>query len=269
MVFRSRKLIFHIELELHKHWLNLNSQLKEKSTLSKKEFETRLVNWFVRYYTFIVQSNIIINTMITTCGGSWLTKIKTVYSEDHNLTNHRVKFESDVASIRTGKLINHQLSNFPTFNILQQGWHRLGLPGLGGLYFAIREWFRDNNMKLFFIIHNELKSSNWLKLIEPKRERSGTFWQSGMDIGKQDHGFLIYPGRVTGIVGSDIIVVDALDPGHIEDYIAAKAVISKSGGRLSHGATLLREKRIPSAIIPDISVEMDQKITFNNGKISV
>jgi len=62
---------------------------------------------------------------------------------------------------------------------------------------------------------------------------------------------VIYPGQAHGILGKDILLEETLDPGRYADYQKAQAVIARMGGRLSHGATLLREFRKPSAIIPD------------------
>jgi phosphohistidine swiveling domain-containing protein len=79
---------------------------------------------------------------------------------------------------------------------------------------------------------------------------------------------VIYPGSASGVVGREILVVDALEPGHYEDYRRASAVIARTGGRLSHGATLLRELKKPSAVIGNLNGGLDgRRIAYSNGRI--
>jgi hypothetical protein len=103
-------------------------------------------------------------------------------------------------------------------------------------------------------------ASQWLSPHPADRTRSDTFWQDGARFGAvktASHAlsFVIYPGAAEGIVGTDILIVDALESGHYERYRAASAVIARTGGRLSHGATLLRELRKPSAVIAGANVD--------------
>jgi PEP-utilizing family enzyme len=64
--------------------------------------------------------------------------------------------------------------------------------------------------------------------------------------------------------------VDALEPGLYEDYKKAKAVIARTGGRLSHGATLLRELKKPSAILQNIPPDLHGRtVTLDNGRLQL
>lgn len=83
---------------------------------------------------------------------------------------------------------------------------------------------------------------------------------------RQEHGFVIYPGGAEGVVGEDIILVDALDPGEFDTYQAAGAVVARMGGRLSHGSTLLRELGKPSAILPNAPEGLEGKrVRYQDG----
>ena len=97
-----------------------------------------------------------------------------------------------------------------------------------------------------------------------------SFWQDGHEGTGKAKNFIIYPGRVEGILGKDILLVETLDPGQYAFYKAARAVITLMGGRLSHGATLLRELRIPSAVMPDLDHAWSgQKVIYENGVIAL
>jgi hypothetical protein len=64
--------------------------------------------------------------------------------------------------------------------------------------------------------------------------------------------------------------VDALEPGLYEEYQKVKAVIARTGGRLSHGASLLRELKEPSAILPNIPSDLQgKKVTLDNGRLEI
>ena len=93
--------------------------------------------------------------------------------------------------------------------------------------------------------------AHWFAPHAHARTQQGSFWQDGHTGAEHGAGFVIYPGTAEGILGHDILLVDTLDPGHYADYQQARAVVVRMGGRLSHGATLLRELRKPSAVIPD------------------
>ncbi|WP_148054030.1 PEP-utilizing enzyme, partial [Pseudomonas brassicacearum] len=54
--------------------------------------------------------------------------------------------------------------------------------------------------------------------------------------------------------GQDILLEDTLDPGCHAHSQSSRAVIARMGGRLSHGSTLLRELRTPSAVLPQVDV---------------
>ena len=252
-----------------------NSSVLRFFVLNEKSKEDALVNWFVRFYTFIVQTNLFITAALTSSGGSGLSKAHTVYAEvNPSDFPHRVPFESDPATPRRASE-EKPLLPFPAWNTFTHAWHGLGLPGLGGRYFEVREWFRDSHARLLHRLHNELRGSEWLTVYPSPRTRSGTFWQDGVlfgdtDIGQHDLSFVIYPGSAEGVVGQDILIVDSLDSGQYERYKLARAVIARTGGRLSHGATLLRELRKPSAVIPDANKDGQlngSKVRFENGRI--
>lgn len=246
----------------------LDKLLKEESS------EESLVNWFVRYYVFIVRQNMLINASLSASGGRFLGRGKTVYGQITEGSHpHRLHFESDPATSRP-LVPDERLApdDFPAgrWPLAIRMAHWLGLPGLGGYYFEVREWFRDSNMRLFHRLHQAMEGSEWFELHEGVRSRSGTFWQDGGEILQQAHGFLIQPGEANGVIGVDILVVDALEPGHFEDYKRAGAVISRTGGRLSHGATLLRELGKPSAILPDTPRGLEgKKAKFKDGKLDL
>ena len=71
-----------------------------------------------------------------------------------------------------------------------------------------------------------------------------------------------------GLIDTDIIVVDTIEPGQYRHYRRFKALVSRGGGLLSHGATLLREMAIPSAINPNAGqFKSGQQVRFDNGII--
>ena len=272
MLRKSRTELLKIEAQLREFELAFESLRQIQNRQSKIE---NLVNWFVRFYTFIVQTNLFITAALTSSGGSWLGKAHTVYAEVNPVDfPHRVPFESDPATPRRASE-EKALLPFPKWNAFTRVWHVLGLPGLGGRYFEVREWFRDSHARLLHRLHNELRGSEWLAGYPSPRTRSGTFWQDGTAFGavavaQHDLSFVIYPGNVEGIVGEDILIVDSLDSGQYERYKLAKAVIARTGGRLSHGATLLRELKKPSAVIPDANTDGQlngSKVRFENGRI--
>lgn len=248
-----------VRREIRKAEAILRSYELELATLEQLNDEAALVNWFTRYYVFIVRHNMVINACLSSAMGSFLARRKTVYGTMQAGNHpHRLKFESDPASVRTSDIA------LPLEPLPQWSWwiwllHRMGAPGLGGKYFEIREWFRDNNMRLFHRLHLALRGSDWLLPYPGIREKSGAFWQDGGAVMTQSHGFVIYPGSAEGIVGTEIMIVDALEPGHYEDYKQAKAVIARTGGRLSHGATLLRELKKPSAVMPLVPADLAGK----------
>ena len=81
---------------------------------------------------------------------------------------------------------------------------------------------------------------------------------------------MIYPGRAQGILGRDILLEDTLDPGRHADYRAAQAVIARMGGRLSHGSTLLRELRKPSAVLPHVDMAwLGREVLYQDGALTL
>lgn len=236
--------------------------------------EPDLVHWFTRFYVFIVRQNMVINACLSAAGGKFLGKGKTVYhTMQDQQSPHRLTWESDPATPREEvdpKLLRVQPFPADNWPAAIRFTHGLRAPGLGGYYFEIREWFRDNNMRLFHRLHLALRGSEWLEKHPGTRSRVGTFWQDGGGDLKQAHGFVIYPGKAEGIVGESILIVDALDPGQFENYKAAGAVIARMGGRLSHGSTLLRELGKPSAILPDAPEDLEGKrVLYQDGKIEI
>jgi hypothetical protein len=56
--------------------------------------------------------------------------------------------------------------------------------------------------------------------------------------------------------------------GRHAQYQAARAVIARMGGRLSHGSTLLRELRKPSAVLPQVSSEwLGREVQYRDGEL--
>jgi hypothetical protein len=230
----------------------------------------RLSNWFTRYYTFIVQSNIIINAAISSAGGNWLGGRKTIYREyAHQQRLHRMPYESDPATPRQ-EGADTSLQPLPRWPAIIRLLHCMGFPGLRAYYTEVREWFRDNNMRLFYRLHYALKGSAWLEPYGYLRGKQGTFWQDGEALNEKGQGFVICPGEAEGVLGKDILLLDTLKAGDYDNFAAARAVIARSGGRLSHGATLLRELQKPSAIIPDVDTSLlGSHVRFSQGKIQL
>jgi hypothetical protein len=151
--------------------------------------------------------------------------------------------------------------------------HSTGLPGLRGYYLQVREWYRDNLMRVFFRLHHAMPMADRVHWFAPHpdiRSRDGSFWQDGREGTEQATGFMIYPGQVQGILGDDILLEDTLDPGRHAHYQAARAVIARMGGRLSHGSTLLRELRKPSAVLPQVDVAwLGCEVLYRDGELTL
>lgn len=212
-----------------------------------------LADWFVRFYVFVVQGNLCIATALASSGGDALGCPATAYQGDLHHASHRLPWETDPASPRP-PAEPLPLQPFPTWPTAVRHAHRWGLPGLRGYYIQVREWYRDNLMRIFFRLHHAMPQADrahWFAPHAHARTQQGSFWQDGHTGAEHGAGFVIYPGTAEGILGHDILLVDTLDPGHYADYQQARAVVVRMGGRLSHGATLLRELRKPSAVIPD------------------
>lgn len=267
MHFVVRGRLAHIEPGLRDFEAELTRLLAEPAEAVR---EASLVDWFVRYYVFIVRQNMIINAALASSGGSLWGRGRTVYRQlDRDGHPHRVPFESDPASPRTPGA-DPNLESLPPWGLWIRLLHALGAPGLRGHYTQVREWFRDSNMKLFYRLHHALRGSRWLEPHPGQRSQRGTFWQDGGAAAGQQRSFVIYPGEVTGVVGEEILVVDALDPGQFENYRCHRAVIARTGGRLSHGATLLRELAKPSAVIPDFPRDLQgRRIVLSGDRYQV
>lgn len=140
-----------------------------------------------------------------------------------------------------------------------------------GYYLQVREWYRDNLMRIFMRLHHAMPQADrgyWFGPHPQARSRTGSFWQDGRDGAEQASGFMIYPGQVQGVLGQDILLEDALDPGRHADYQAARAVIARMGGRLSHGSTLLRELRKPSAVLPQVDASwVGREVLYRDGEL--
>ncbi|GAB7532249.1 alpha/beta hydrolase [Pseudomonas sp. 3A(2025)] len=215
----------------------------------------RLADWFTRFYVFVVQGNLCIATALASSGGDWLGRPPTAYDDLQNCP-HRLPWETDPGTPRPA-LTDLPLQTFPHWPRRVRLAHATGLPGLRGYYLQVREWYRDNLMRVFFRLHHAMPQAereHWFAPHPHIRSRDGSFWQDGREGSEQATGFMIYPGQVQGILGRDILLEDTLDPGRHAHYQAAQAVIARMGGRLSHGSTLLRELRKPSAVLPQVDV---------------
>ena len=134
------------------------------------DMENELVSWFDRYYLFIVRSNILINTAISTSLFGGIFRRKTAYDTlKQEILPHRLVFESDPATPRSQET-PLPLQPLPQWPGVARMMHRLGIPGLRDLYIEIREWFRDNNMRLFHRLHLALEGSEWLERYPSTRE---------------------------------------------------------------------------------------------------
>lgn len=229
----------------------------------------QLANWFSRFYVFVVQGNLCIATALASSGGALLGRPPTAYDDLHD-SPHRLPWETDPGTPRPA-MRDLPLQPQPAWPIAITLAHQLGLPGLRGYYLQIREWYRDNLMRIFFRLHHampEAQRAHWFAPHPQARSREGSFWQDGSQASEQASGFMIYPGQVQGILGQDILLEDSLDPGRYAQYQAANAVIARMGGRLSHGSTLLRELRKPSAVLPQVDSEwLGRKVLLHDGAL--
>lgn len=257
-LLRSLPLFLRMQRIARGHLLTLEKQLqrfdRELGTLQAQGADGRqLADWFTRFYVFVVQGNLCIATALASSGGDLLGRPPTAY---HDLEDcpHRLPWETDPATARPA-LTDLPLQAFPTWWNAIKLAHCAGLPGLRGYYLQVREWYRDNLMRVFFRLHHAMPETDrayWFAPHGDVRNRAGSFWQDGSEGTEHATGFMIYPGQVQGVLGEDILLEDTLDPGRHAHYQNARAVIARMGGRLSHGSTLLRELRKPSAVMPDV-----------------
>ncbi len=231
----------------------------------------QLADWFTRFYVFVVQGNLCIATALASSGGDWLGRPPTAYDNLEN-SPHRLPWETDPATPRP-TASELPLQPFPQWSGLIRLAHSTGLPGLRGYYLQVREWYRDNLMRIFFRLHHAMPLADrehWFAPHPDVRSRDGSFWQDGREGAEQATGFMIYPGQVRGILGEDILLEDTLDPGRHAHYQTARAVIARMGGRLSHGSTLLRELRKPSAVIPQVDPAwVGCEVVYRDGELEL
>jgi pimeloyl-ACP methyl ester carboxylesterase len=232
-----------------------------------------LADWLVRFYVFVVQGNLCIATALASSGGSAWGQPATAYQDLHNAP-HRLPWETDPATPRPSTPTAMPLQGFPAWPTAVRGAWRLGLPGMRGYCVQVREWYRDNLMRIFLRLHHAMPTADrahWFAPHPDARTQHGSFWQDGHSKGSEAAaGFVIYPGSAEGEVGTDILLEDTLDPGRHAHYQKAQAVVVRMGGRLSHGATLLRELRKPSAVVPDApQLLRGQRVRYEDGRVTV
>lgn len=262
MLWKSRNTISRLADEVqdwHTFWVSL----------PEKEWETeRLRIHLRRYYTFIVRRNIHINAALSSDPFSWFGATKSIYGS-HEHPYWRMEYESDPATPRGEQQPTPPPAPFPSWNGLQQFAHLAGLPGMGGKYLEVREWFRDENMKVFYHLHFHTKDPSLFDHHPGMRSRKGTFFEQNPDeVSSFSDAFPIVSGELEGILGKDIAFVEVLKAGDIENLQQYKGVVALTGGRLSHGATLLREFGITSAVIPQVSKDwLGRKVKLKGAQL--
>ena len=273
-LLRSLPVFLRMQRVARGHLLTLEKQLhrfdRELHALTAQGADgQQLADWFTRFYVFVVQGNLCIATSLASSGGDLLGRPPTAY-DDLEHCPHRLPWETDPATPRPAAT-DLPLQAFPTWPGFIRIAHRAGLPGMRGYYLQVREWYRDNLMRLFFRLHHAMPSADrehWFAPHPDIRSRAGSFWQDGREGTEQATGFMIYPGQVQGILGEDILLEDTLDPGRHAHYQNARAVIARMGGRLSHGSTLLRELRKPSAVLPQVDLAwVGREVLYVDGEL--
>ncbi|RMN78848.1 hypothetical protein ALQ56_00089 [Pseudomonas syringae pv. papulans] len=273
-LLRSLPVFLRMQRVARGHLLTLEKQLhrfdRELHALTAQGADgQQLADWFTRFYVFVVQGNLCIATSLASSGGDLLGRPPTAY-DDLEHCPHRLPWETDPATPRPAQT-DLPLQAFPTWPGIIRVAHRAGLPGMRGYYLQVREWYRDNLMRLFFRLHHAMPSADrehWFAPHPDIRSRAGSFWQDGREGTEQATGFMIYPGQVQGILGEDILLEDTLDPGCHAHYQNARAVIARMGGRLSHGSTLLRELRKPSAVLPQVDLAwVGREVLYVDGEL--
>ncbi|RMS20157.1 PEP-utilizing enzyme [Pseudomonas syringae] len=273
-LLRSLPVFLRMQRVARGHLLTLEKQLhrfdRELHALTAQGADgQQLADWLTRFYVFVVQGNLCIATSLASSGGDLLGRPPTAY-DDLEHCPHRLPWETDPATPRPAAT-DLPLQAFPTWPGFIRIAHRAGLPGMRGYYLQVREWYRDNLMRLFFRLHHAMPSADrehWFAPHPDIRSRAGSFWQDGREGTEQATGFMIYPGQVQGILGDDILLEDTLDPGRHAHYQNARAVIARMGGRLSHGSTLLRELRKPSAVLPQVDLAwVGREVLYVDGEL--
>ncbi|WP_122456378.1 alpha/beta fold hydrolase [Pseudomonas viridiflava] len=275
-LLRSLPLFLRMQRIARGHLLTLETRLirfdRELDSLIVQHADgQQLADWFTRFYVFVVQGNLCIATALASSGGDLLGRPPTAY-DDLEHCPHRLPWETDPATPRPA-LTDLPLQAFPAWPKTIHLAHSAGLPGMRGYYLQVREWYRDNLMRVFFRLHHAMPQTDrahWFAPHPDVRARSGSFWQDGREGTEQAAGFMIYPGQVQGILGEDILLEDTLDPGRHAHYQNARAVIARMGGRLSHGSTLLRELRKPSAVLPHVDPEwLGREVRYADGELTL
>ncbi|CAM3261733.1 alpha/beta hydrolase [Pseudomonas floridensis] len=275
-LLRSVPLFLRMQRIARGHLLTLEKRLigfdQELASLIAQGADGRqLADWFTRFYVFVVQGNLCIATALASSGGDLLGRPPTAY-DDLEHCPHRLPWETDPATPRPA-LSDLPLQPFPVWPKAIGLAHAAGLPGMRGYYLQVREWYRDNLMRVFFRLHHAMPQADrahWFAPHPEVRSRTGNFWQDGREGTEQAAGFMIYPGQVQGILGADILLEDTLDPGRHAHYQNARAVIARMGGRLSHGSTLLRELRKPSAVLPHVDPSwLGREVRYADGELSL
>ncbi|KVU50015.1 PEP-utilizing enzyme [Burkholderia cepacia] len=245
---------------------------RELATLVEQRADGRqLADWFTRFYVFVVQGNLCIASSLASSGGALWGRPPTAYGRLGN-SPHRLPWETDPGTARPAPA-DLPLQPFPDWPLPVRVLHALGAPGMRGWYLQVREWYRDNLMRVFFRLHHAMPAADrdaWFAPHPDRRERNGSFWQDGSEGTDEAAGFMIYPGHTQGVLGRDILLEDTLDPGRHAQYQAARAVIARMGGRLSHGATLLRELRKPSAVLPRVDAAwIGREVRLSDGRLTL
>lgn len=275
-LLRSLPLFLRMQRIARGHLLTLETRLirfdRELYSLTAQHADgQQLADWFTRFYVFVVQGNLCIATALASSGGDLLGRPPTAYNDLEHCP-HRLPWETDPATPRPA-LTDLPLQAFPAWPKMICLAHSAGLPGMRGYYLQVREWYRDNLMRVFFRLHHAMPQADrahWFAPHPDVRARTGSFWQDGREGTEQAAGFMIYPGQVQGVLGEDILLEDTLDPGRHAHYQNARAVIARMGGRLSHGSTLLRELRKPSAVLPHVDPEwLGREVRYADGELTL
>jgi len=277
MLFKSRRELRSVARKL----AAFETELDEIKKLALTQQLATLQSWFLRLYVYVVQTNLVLNSAIVSSLGNWYGRPVHAYTSFSGI--HRVAYESDPASPRYPQNLATPLKieKNKTWRWSDRAIDRLLLPGNQAFYIEQREWFRDNYTRLYYRLHFLVKQLDESGLLFSPyfnpREISGSFSQHNGETVTSHHNpdslacgevVLIYPGQVSGVIDSDILVVDRLDPGKFRYYCRFKAVIARGGGYLSHAAILLRELKIPSAFVPDVPVlAPGTHLQFDNGKL--
>lgn len=291
MLFRSRSQLRTLQKQLAEFDEALSyfetrfSELNESSENAHIQAD-ELANWFSSAYLSLVQSNLCIASALSTSGGALLGRPETAYQQltDDVLATHlphRLPWETDPATSRnvhqTPYSLTMALQSFPTWPWWIRFADRSGLPGMRGYYLQVREWYRDNLMRLFFRLHHLFKrlsdqsaTEKWFAPYPIARQPLGSFWQNGNNATEIADAFTIYYGEISGILGEDILVENSLDPGRYATYQQSQGVIALMGGKLSHGSTLLRELKKPSAVIPTLDKTwIGKRVTLKGNQVSL